>query len=314
VQLTDGPLSYEEPVGGRSGTEIFAVGSKKRGELIHYDAKTSQFVPYLSGISAAESRVSRDTKWVVYVTYPEHTLWRCHPDGGERQQLTFSPMMVYYPEISPDGTKIAFTGATPDSLLDVYVISMAGGSPEKIVTWGHAPAWSPDGNSLAFGALVPGAHVFQQERWLEVHTIDLRTKQINVLPSSRNQYAPWWPRPDVIVAEDFDDGYFYSLNLKTRTWSRIGQSSFYTNWTASPDRKYLYVLSAGPTGQKVQRIRADDFKLEDVANVGNLRLINDDTLGQASLGASIGVAADGSPTLTNDVGSDEIYALDVKWP
>ena len=223
-------------------------------------------------------------------------------------------MMVYYPEISPDATKIAFTAATPDSLLDVYVIAMAGGSPEKIVTWGHAPAWSPDGNSLAFGALVPGAHVFQQGRWLEVHTIDLHTKQVTVLPSSATRYAPWWPRADVIVADDFGDGYFYSFDLKTQTWTRLAEGRFYLNWTASPDGKYLYVLNAAPSGQKVQRIRAEDFKLEDVANVGNLRLINDDTLGQASSGAWIGVATDGSPTLTHDVGSDEIYALDVTWP
>jgi eukaryotic-like serine/threonine-protein kinase len=314
VQLTNGPLSYENPVGSRGGTEIFAVGSKKRGELVQYDAKSRQFVPYLSGISAASSRISRDRKWVVYVTYPEHTLWRCHPDGSERRQLTFSPMMVYYPEISPDGTKIAFTGATPDSLLDVYVIAMIGGSPDKVVTWGHAPTWSPDGNSLAFGALVAGAHVFQPGRWLEVHTIDLRTRQVTVLPSSGNRYAPWWPRADVLVANNFDDGYFYSLDLKTHVWTRLAQGSYYLNWTPSPDGTYLYVLNAAKSGQKVQRIRAEDFKLEDVANVGNLRLINDDTLGQASLNAWIGITADGSPTLTHDVGSDEIYALDVKWP
>ena len=314
VQLTNGPLSYEYPISSRTGHQIFAVGSKKHGELVRYDVKSRQFTSYLSGISAVESRVSPDGKWVVYESYPEHSLWRCRPDGSDRQQLTFPPMMAYYPEISPDGTKIAFTGTTPYSLVDVYVIPISGGSPEKVVEWGHAPAWSPDGNSLAFGTLVPGTHVFQQGRWLEVHTINLRTREVTVLPGTDNLYGPWWPRPDLIVAESFDPyGGFETFDLRTKKWTRIGKGSlFYLNWAPSPDGKYLYALLASP--QKIQRIRAEDLRFEDVADWGDLRMVNDDTLNQASLDYWIGVAADGSPTLTRDVGSDEIYALDVKWP
>jgi len=317
VQLTNGPLSYEYPVSSRNGHQIFAVGSKKHGELVHYDVNSRRFLPYLSGISAVETRFSPDRKWVVYESYPDHAIWRCRPDGSDRQQLTFSPMMAYYPEISPDSTKIAFTGATPSSssLVGVYVVPMAGGTPEKIVEWGHAPAWSPDGNSLAFGALVSGTHVFQTGHWLEIHTIDLRTKQVTVLAGSDNLYGPWWPRPDLIIAESFDPyGGFETYDVKSKKWTRIGKGSqLYANWAPSGDGKYLYALLTSPE-QKIQRIRAEDLKFEDVANLGDLRMVNDDTLGQASLDYWIGVAADGSPTLTRDLGSDEIYALDVKWP
>jgi hypothetical protein len=54
--------------------------------------------------------------------------------------------------------------------------------------------------------------------------------------------------------------------------------------------------------------------VETVADFRGGHLISDDSLSQASSGAWMGMAADGSPTLTRDVGSDEIYALDVKWP
>ena len=81
----------------------------------------------------------------------------------------------------------------------------------------------------------------------------------------------------------------------------------------SPDGKYLYLLTAGK-GQELKRIRAADFKLEDVMGLRGLRLVNDLALSQGSSGQWLGFAADGSVTLTRDVGSDEIYALDVTWP
>ena len=118
------------------------------------------------------------------------------------------------------------------------------------------------------------------------------------------------------MTNSIDDNWFYTFDVKTKKWSRIGigNPSFYLNWTPSPDGKFLYILGSTKTGTRVRKIRADDFRFEEVADAGDLRLVNDDTLGQASLDAWIGVAADGSPTLTRDVGSDEIYALDVKWP
>ncbi len=315
IRLTNGPLSYENPIPSRNGNEIFAVGSKKRGELVHYDPKSKQFVPYLSGISAVESRATRDGKWVVYISYPDHTLWRSRPDGSERVQLTFPPMMVFFPEISPDGTRIAFNAVTPDSVLDIYTIGINGGSLEKVISFAHAPTWSPDGNSLAYGTLAPGAHVFQRGHWFEIHTIDLRTKRVSVLPSPENRFFAWWPRPDSIVTAGVDDNnQLFVFDIKKQQWARITDATYMQEWTPSPDGRYLYLLSAGPAGQRVLRLRSADFKLETAADLGDLRIVSDDSLSQASTGNWIGVAADGSPTLTRDVGSDEIYALDVKWP
>ena len=110
IRLTNGPLSYDLPCPSRDSEQLFAVGSKRRGELVRYDAKTQQYVPYAGGPSAIDARVSPDGKWVVYLSYPDHTLWRSRPDGTERMQLTYPPMVVLYPSISPDGTKIAFGG------------------------------------------------------------------------------------------------------------------------------------------------------------------------------------------------------------
>ncbi len=60
-----------------------------RGELVRYNAKSGDFVPYLGGISAGELDFTRDGQWVAYVTYPDNTLWRSKVDGSERLQLTY---------------------------------------------------------------------------------------------------------------------------------------------------------------------------------------------------------------------------------
>lgn len=92
VQLTNGPLSYHQgAVPSRDGRQIFAIGTKQRGELVRYDFNSKQFLPYLSGISALSPTFSRDGNWVAYVSYPDHTLWRSRLDGSDRLQLTYCP-------------------------------------------------------------------------------------------------------------------------------------------------------------------------------------------------------------------------------
>ena len=317
VRLTNGPLSYEGPVSSRDGKQIFAVGSKKRGELIRYDSQGRRFVPYLGGISAVETKASPDGKWVLYVSYPEHTLWRCRSDGSERVQLTFPPMMVFFPKISPDGTRVVFNGFTTDSGLNVYVLTMKGGTPEKVVEEiGHGPAWSPDGQSLAYAAIAPGHHVFDGDHFMEIHIVNLQSMRVSVIPTDGDWFGPWWPQPDKLVAATDWPGRQrepYLFDFTTKKWSKLGGDFAVLSWAPSPDGKYLYLLTSDSQSEKVRRLRASDFKMELIADVTGMRLIADDSYRSGS-GGWIGVAADGSPTLTHDVGSDEIYALDVKWP
>jgi eukaryotic-like serine/threonine-protein kinase len=317
VRLTSGPLSYEGPVSSRDGKQIFAVGSKKRGELIRYDSQSGRFVPYLSGISAVETQVSPDGKWVLYISYPDRALWRCRSDGTERVQLTFAPMMIFYPRFSPDGSKVAFNGFTTDSGLGVYLLSMKGGTPEKVVKeLGHAPTWSPDGNSLAYAAIAPGHHLLDGGHWFEIHVVNLQSKRVSVISTDDNWFGPWWPQPDKLVAAasaQTTSGEPHLFDFRRNKWSKLGGEFNVLNWAPSPDGKYLYFLTSDSESNKVQRLRASDFKIEVIADVAGVRTVSDDSLGPAS-GGWIGLAADGSPTLTHDVGSDEIYALDVEWP
>ncbi len=108
VRLTNGPLSYSGACPSRDGKQIFAIGAKLRSELVHYDEKSRQFLPFLSGISAVNPTFSRDGKWVAYTSYPDRILWRSRSDGTQRFQLTYPPMRVAWSFISPDGTELRF--------------------------------------------------------------------------------------------------------------------------------------------------------------------------------------------------------------
>ena len=140
-RLTNGPLYHSGACPSRDGKQIFALATKRRGELVHYDIKSHQFFTFLSGISAIDPTFSRDGKWVAYTSYPDHTLWRSRSDGTERMQLTYPPMEVAYPFISPDGMRVSFSTSG-----ELCVINMDGGLPHRIIEKNSiAVTWSPDG-------------------------------------------------------------------------------------------------------------------------------------------------------------------------
>ena len=108
IQMTDSPLNLSSPLPSRDGRKLFVVGERLQGELVRYDAKSGEFLPFLSGISADQVDFSKDGQWVAYVTYPDGILWRSKVDGSERQRLTNPPLYTVLPRWSPDGKRIIF--------------------------------------------------------------------------------------------------------------------------------------------------------------------------------------------------------------
>ena len=133
IQLTAGPLDFQNPLPSKDGKEIFAIGSSHRAEVIRYDSRSGQFVPFLSGISAEGLAFSRDGQWVAYTSFPDGTLWRSKVDGSERRQLTFLPMRVLLPRWSPDGKQIAFNAILPGATWSVYLVSSEGGTSQRML-------------------------------------------------------------------------------------------------------------------------------------------------------------------------------------
>jgi Tol biopolymer transport system component len=296
VQLTNGPLSYRTTVASRDGKQIFTVGMKSRGELVRYDVNSKQFVPLLPGVAAFDPTFSRDGQWVAYTVYPDYTLWRSRSDGTEPLQLTFSPAQVFAPSISPDGKQVAYT----TSAGEIRLITMDGGSPQTIAEKdSYGANWSPDANLLVFG-YSGGIQLF-----------DLRTGKRSVIPGPQGLNDVRWVAEDTLVAATLDHKKLVVFDVKTQRWSDLVSSTstgYFVNWAHSPDYKYVYYTTGGAEPMAL-RVRLSDHEVETITSLKGL------PRGTGPGGnTEMSVAPDGSPVFTRNTGTQEIYALTVKWP
>jgi serine/threonine protein kinase/Tol biopolymer transport system component len=304
TRLTNGPISYESFAVSRAGEKIFAIGSLRRGELVRYDLSKREFVPYLGGISAYDVTFSKDGKWIAYLPYPEHTLWRCRADGSDRRQLTFPPMVAVFPRISPDGGKVAFT-----SKGRAYLVRMDGGAPEKIRDYpAVAPDWSPDGNFLAVTSGALSGEPTAKGTWC-ARIIDVRTGNASVVPDSQGTMGSWFATQDTLIAASEDQSKFLLFDFKTKKWTDlITVSDKLVSWAIAPDWKYL-VYATGGNDARIFRMKLRDHTVEEVASLKNLRAVDD-----PHEGIQVSVDPNNLPLVTRDLGTQEVYAISVKWP
>jgi WD40 repeat protein len=304
TRLTTGPLLYTAVCPSRDGKRLFALATRQRGELVRYDSKSRQFLPFLSGISAVEPTFSRDGKWVAYASYPDGSLWRSRTDGSDKLQLTYPPMKVDRPRISPDGMKVAFSvdGRT-------FVVDMSGALPPEVVAKGDSiwvPVWSPDGNLLVVASAKEGA-AFGDQNSLGVRIVDLHTGKTSVVPCPEAMVGSWWVNQNTLVAATQDFTKFMTFDLKTQKWTELTAGAL-TAWAVSPDGQYLY-YSTGGAEPKAWRLRFADHKIEMITS-----LIDPSGMGKMGWVQAIDVAPDGSAIFTRETGTQEVYALNVRWP
>jgi Tol biopolymer transport system component len=309
TQLTSGPLNYNEPQLSPDGKRLFVMGFNHRGELMRYDHAAHRFIPFLSGISADGVNISRDGKWMVYVSLKERMLWRSRTDASQRFQLTSPPLRdVDWPQLSPDEKWVVFLGSTGHQTFKLYRVSTDGGSVEQLIGGEGqelAPAaWSPDGHSLVYAAISTSGE--------SLSLLDWATRQTSTLPGSAGFVLPSWsPDGRFITATDTAMHKLMMFDVARRTWSvffdaRSG-SIYHPMW--SRDGKYIYFSDPVHAGTPFYRLRIADRKLEQVS-------IEDFPAGPYSYGPSLwtGLSPDDSPLLLRDTSFDEVFALDVDFP
>jgi Tol biopolymer transport system component len=304
VRLTSGPLNFISPQANVDGTKIYAVGEQPRAELVHYDSKSAQFVPYLGGASVTDVNFSPDGQAVAYMTIPEGILWRSRADGSQKMQLTSAPLIAFTPRWSPDGKQIAFSGGDGEHAWRLYVVPAEGGTPRllSVVEFSaFRPSWTPDGNSIVFHD-APGGFAGV------VKIVNLKTLQVTTIPDSKDLFAPVCsPDGRYLSASSVDGQRLMLFDFSSRKWSELVKMNVgFTDW--SKDGKYVYFDTGLSDNPAVYRVRVADRKVERVADLKGLR---------RTVFAWIpwsGVTPDGSPLVVRDISSQEVYAQDFEAP
>lgn len=207
MQLTSGPLDFKRAwMLSPTASNLLLEGQTLRAELVYYDMKSHQFLPFLSGIPATEPTFSSDGKWVVYRLFLDVTAWRSHSDGSDRLQLTSPEMNAVWPYVSPDATKVAFSSGG-----HIFLMDMNGSKPEKIVDKGGSSLWSPDCTRL----------VFDSDDGMQIY--DLRTKKVSALPGGEKKWGGGaWVSDDIVFgATNTANGQavYQTFNFKTQKWT-----------------------------------------------------------------------------------------------
>jgi len=309
VQLTTGPLAFYSGLFSKDGKKLFVVGVQQRGELVSYDERSKEFVPFLGGISAGDVDFSRDSKWVTYVNYPDDTLWRSRPDGSERLQLTYSPMRAGVPHWSPDAQQIAFAGITPGKPWKIFLISKDGGAATAVTTNEDAtesdPTWSPDGKTLAFG------HSGNSQKNTFVEASDVQSGRVSRLAGLQGGFGPRWsPDGHYMVAISADNSTLWLLDLRTQQRRDVARSVLigYLAWSA--DSRYVYFDTALEKDPAYHRLRISDGKLETIADLKHIRTFPS----QFGPGSWTGLGPGDVPLFVRDTSAQEVYALDLQLP
>jgi len=305
-QMTSGPLAFYSPFPSPDGKKLFAEGVLARGELVRYDARAHQFVPFLGGISAGELEFSRDGQWVTYVSYPDGSLWRSRADRSDRLQLTYPPVSAMLPRWSPDGSQIAFTDTQPGRPWKIIVVSNQGGTLQELLQENHNqvdPTWSADGSQIAYGLRST------ESSWLRV--VNLKTHQAADIPGSKNLFSPHWsPDGKSLLAMPVDSKKLLLYDFDTKKWSEwfhdTGTIGF-PMW--SPDGRFVYFDSVLREHPGYRRVKLGQSTSEFLLDFRQLRRYQRSIVNPWSA-----VAPDGSILGARDVSTDEIYALDLELP
>jgi len=309
TQLTTGPILYSTVLPDLVGRKLFVQGGQPRGELVHYDAASKQFAPYLGGISASDVAFSRDGKWAAYVAVPGNTLWRSRVDGSERLQLTYPPMTAALPVWSPDGSQVAYISGQAGKPWKIFLVSAQAGSPEELLPENIAEidaTWSPDGTQLAFGR-----HSNTNIGTVNIQLVDMKTRQTSSLPGSTGLFSPRWS-PDgrylaAVSVEGSKKLMLYDFRAqKWSEWLTEANNVSYPSW--SGDSRYIYYDNLATDNPKCRRVKVGENHPEELFSVNALRRY----LGP--WGTWGGTAPDDSRLYVRDVSTQDIYALDVDFP
>lgn len=142
--------------------------------------------------------LSPDGTRVVYAAFREQNVYEIYEydlNDGSVNRLTNRIGVNNAPEISPDGTTVAFMRGNPNTQQNqIWVMERNGDNPENIPgALGWDPTWAPDGRSILYAS--------DQDGLVQLFTVSLggnAIRRISNLPAIRGR-SDWSPDGNFIV-------------------------------------------------------------------------------------------------------------------
>jgi len=307
TQLTFGPLAFWISSMTPDGKKLLVGGYQPRGELVHYDSSSRQFVPFLGGLDAYAVAFSHDGKRIAYVDALDQTLWMSRADGSERVQLTSPPDHAGLPRWSPDGSRIVYLSHQLGRPWKIFLVSSQGGTAEELLPGDRVegdPTWSNDGSRIAYsgGLPTPGQKS-------DIRVLDLKTRQVSTIPGSNDKFSPRWSP---------DGRYLIALNLESiskKLFLYDFQTGKWSDWITDPDGIGYPAWSSDSrsidywSSNKIKRIKLGNSRPEDRCSIQTATMF-----GTPEFGPWNDNAADGSRMFLRNASTEDLYALDIDIP
>jgi TolB protein len=162
AKTVEARLTITPPIAGQyrwEGQTVWFVPSQPFEPGVQYRALLAA-----GALSQGRQTVKQDLSWefgvraleVVYLA-PEsgpREIWRANTDGSAPRPLTASGGRVYDFAVAPDGENIIYSALNEAQKLSLWLVTRTGGDARLVIDCGldncYVPAWSPDGQQVAY--------------------------------------------------------------------------------------------------------------------------------------------------------------------
>jgi Tol biopolymer transport system component len=230
---------------------------------------TPTLVPLSNYVLAYSALADRQRNENIYI------IW-ANGDEDTQVQITDDETRDLDPEISPDGSRIAFVSDRTGNP-ELHLISIDGGDATQLTALGaselEAPSWSPDGGKIVFSANADGDHEIYIVR------LDAPLEPLQLTDNQATDREPAWsPDGETIafasdrigrgylqvftVAADCNErfggceGHVYQLTRSQNSsmspaWSPDGQYIVFVSNRVSTDDEDIYIMRADGTDARL---------------------------------------------------------------